>query len=123
MLKTDEILDKLAEKTGSDYATAKALGVTTQSIYAIRKNGWTLKEPALIRAAEILDLDPIFLILSAATERSFASPAFKDLERLANDYEAGKHAKKHAAKVAAAVGILATCLASSLPYLQALPLT
>lgn len=90
MVTTEMILDLLKEKLGSDYKTAKALGVTSQRISYIRTKGGVFTDAQGIKAAEILGFPAETIILSLAAERSINSPAFGILSTLADKYDPRK---------------------------------
>lgn len=75
MQSSNEVLDALAVRLGdvdapaSDYAMAKALGVTPQRMSAIRHGRLYLSKAMAIRAAEIMAVEPAALINIAAAER------------------------------------------------------
>lgn len=99
MVTTKNLLDLLKEKLGSDYKTAKALGITGQRISYIRIKGGVFTDEQGLKAAEILDFPAEFIILSLAAERSFNSPAYDLLVDITDKFDPRK---------IAAVGIVAT---------------
>lgn len=90
MVTTINLLDLLKEKLGSDYKTAKALGVTTQRISKMRCIGGVMTDEQGLKAAEILNFPVEAIILSLAAERSLNSPAFGILTHLADQYDPRK---------------------------------
>lgn len=64
-----EYLDFLKEKTGSDYASAKLLGISKVSISSIRKREQLADETA-IKIAEALGVEKDELLIVAAIARS-----------------------------------------------------
>lgn len=56
--------------TGSDYAVAKAIGVSRQAVSRYLNEGTTLDDSVAVRVAEILDLDPSQVILDVQIERA-----------------------------------------------------
>lgn len=62
-------LDLLKEKTGSDYATAKALKITKESVSLIRSRGKMSDETA-VKMAEVLNIDASEILISASIARS-----------------------------------------------------
>jgi|GEM_PF-1908071 len=62
-------VDDLKEITGSDYATAKRMGVRKECVSVIRKNG-RVSDEAAIKMAEILEIDPSEILIAAAIARS-----------------------------------------------------
>ncbi|AEG00742.1 hypothetical protein [Methylomonas methanica] len=69
MKEISEYFEELKIKLGSDYAVAKALGITRQSVCIIKKGGG-VKDETAIKAAELLELDPGEVLLAAAMARS-----------------------------------------------------
>lgn len=61
---TIELLDAVASttETKSDYAAGKALGITKQAIWGYRKRGSQMGDEAAFKAAEILGLDPAYVL-------------------------------------------------------------
>jgi plasmid maintenance system antidote protein VapI len=112
MLTTVQILDQLKDRLGSDYKTAKALGIPQQRISKIRNAFGILTDEQGLKAAEILGLQEEFVLLSLTAERSKTSPAYSILKRIADKFEP----KAAAAAVAFSI-VLATYLtAPVLPY-------
>lgn len=64
-----EYLDDLKEKTGSDYATAKALNISKVSVSLMRKREQMADETA-VKIAEALGIDPDEVLIAAAIARS-----------------------------------------------------
>jgi len=64
-----EYIDKLKDVTGSDYATAKALGITKQSVSVIRKGG-NIKDETAIKIADLLKIERNEVLIAAAIARS-----------------------------------------------------
>lgn len=106
MVSTKDLLDLMKEKLGSDYKTAKALGVTTQRVYKMRYMGGILTDEQGIKVAKILDFPEEFIILSLAAERSFDTPAYKVLATISEQYDPRKTASL-AALAIVALGLLA----------------
>lgn len=92
MITTNMILDLLREHLGSDYKTAKELGVSTQRISFIRHQGGVLTDAQGLKAAEILSFPEEAIILSLAAERALNSPAFGILSNIADKYDPRKTA-------------------------------
>lgn len=90
MVTTKNLLDLLKEKLGSDYKTAKALGITGQRISYIRIKGGVFTDEQGLKAAEILDFPAEFIILSLAAERSFNSPAYDLLVDITDKFDPRK---------------------------------
>lgn len=106
MVTTRNLLDLLKEKLGSDYKTAKALGLATQRISQLRNVGGVFTDEQGLKVAEILDFPKEFIILSLAAERSFDSPAYKYLATISEQYDPRKTASV-AAFAIVALGLLA----------------
>jgi hypothetical protein len=87
MVTTTNLLDLLRDKLGSNYRTAKALGVTTQRISQLRTVGGVFTDAQGLKAAEILEFPQELIILSLAAERSLNSPVFEILTHLANKHD------------------------------------
>lgn len=64
MLQTNDLLDRLkaAYQLKSDYALAKKLGLTTAAISRYRKNVGIPDDRVAVEIAELLDLDPFYLV-------------------------------------------------------------
>ncbi|MGB3610519.1 MAG: hypothetical protein WA987_09090 [Cellvibrio sp.] len=90
MVTTKDLLDLLKEQLGSDYKTAKALGVTTQRISQLRTRGGVFTDEQGLKVSEILGFPAETIILSLAAERSINSPAFGILSTLADKYDPRK---------------------------------
>jgi len=65
----ENYLNELRDKLGSDYAIAKALGITKQSISVIRKGGG-VKDETAIKMARLLEVDELEVMLAAVASRS-----------------------------------------------------
>ncbi|MBB5447115.1 MULTISPECIES: hypothetical protein [unclassified Paraburkholderia] len=72
MKTTVEWLDDVKARLGlpSDYAAAKALGVTRAAVSKYRTGQSFFRDPTAIRAAEILGIHPFEVIAAARAERS-----------------------------------------------------
>lgn len=92
MVTTINLLDLLKEQLGSDYKTAKALGVSTQRISQLRTIGGVFTDAQGLKAAEILNFPAEFIILSLAAERSFNSPAYDLLVDITDKFDPRKTA-------------------------------
>jgi transcriptional regulator with XRE-family HTH domain len=68
---TVELLDAVKSRLGlsSDYAAAKALGVTRQRVSAWRNGRQTFEDEVCLRVAEILEVDPFPVMASVRIER------------------------------------------------------
>lgn len=97
MVTTSDLLDLLKDKLGSDYKTAKALGVSTQRISQLRTVGGVFTDTQGLEAAKILNFPAEAIILSLAAERALNSPAFDTLKKIADKIDP----RKIAATVAA----------------------
>jgi hypothetical protein len=100
MLTTVEILDRLKSKLGSDYRTAKELGIPQQRITKMRNSGGVFTDEQGLKAAQILGLKEEFVLLSLIAERSEKSPSYSILKRIADRFE----------PKSAAAGILFGCI-------------
>ncbi len=105
MVTTKNLLDLLRDKLGSDYQSAKSLGISTQRIYKLRHHGGSLTDEQGLKAAEILNFPEEFIILSLAAERSFNSPAYDKLANISEKFDPRKTAAL-AAFVVVASGLL-----------------
>lgn len=70
-MKAFEWIDRVKNARGieSDYAAAKALGISKQAISTYRSRGSTLDENASITVARLLGITPAGVILDQAAER------------------------------------------------------
>ena len=64
-----ELLNAARDKTGSDYATAKAIGVTRQGISHARNYGTRLDLSTIGALAELCEKDPLRTIAAVAAMR------------------------------------------------------
>lgn len=71
-MKAFEWIDRVKSVRGieSDYAAAKALGITKQAISTYRAKGSTLDENAAISVAKLLGIPPAGVVLDQAAERT-----------------------------------------------------
>jgi predicted transcriptional regulator len=69
MNKITKYLDLMKEKTGSDYQTAKELGITKSAVSKMRKNK-RLDDVNAIKIAEFLEIEPEEILLAATIARS-----------------------------------------------------
>lgn len=65
----NEYLNEIKTETGSDYAIAKKIGVTKQSISIIRRTGH-VKDETAIKIADALGIDRKEVVLAAMIARS-----------------------------------------------------
>lgn len=115
MVTTVNLLDLLREHFGSDYKTAKALGVPQTRITKIRHKGGVFTDEQGLKAAEILNFPQELIILSLAAERAVNGPAFGILTHLADSFD---HRKAGAfALLFLSVGVL-HYLPNITPYLS-----
>lgn len=61
-------LDLAKEKSGSDYATAKEIGITRQALSKVR-NQRTMHNNTALKLAEFLGVNPLEIIASMESER------------------------------------------------------
>lgn len=54
----------------SDYRAAQMLGITRSTVSSYRRGKSMMSEEAAIRAAELLDLDPAYVLAEVAAERT-----------------------------------------------------
>lgn len=87
MLTSNQILDLLKEKLGSDYRTGKELGIPQPRVSRIRNSGGILNDEQGLKAAQILGLKEEFILLSLAAERSQNSPVYSILKKIADKFE------------------------------------
>lgn len=90
MITTVNLLDMLFEHHGSDYKTAKVLGVGQSRITKMRNHGGVLTDEQGIKAAEILDLPKDWVLVSLAAERALNSPVFDILTHAAEKLDTRK---------------------------------
>lgn len=64
-----DYLNDSKEKTGSDYMTAKRIGITKESVSGIRKRG-TMADETAIKMADLLEIDRNEVLIAAAIARS-----------------------------------------------------
>lgn len=86
-MKTADFLEMLRHKLGvkTDYALAKALGTSKQSVHKYRKGTTTPDDSTAVKWAILLDMDPLFVLASINAERE-KNPAVKEQwERLAEN--------------------------------------
>lgn len=72
MRTTNDFLDGIMQKHGltTDYQLHKLLGVTKQTIYRYRANRGSFDEDVAIRAANLLEIDPMYVLACVAGERT-----------------------------------------------------
>lgn len=64
-----DYIDRAKEKSGSDYATAKALGVTRQAI-SLARTGRGMTPTNCVRLAEYLEVDPLEVIAASEVTKN-----------------------------------------------------
>lgn len=72
MITTPELIEHVKEAIGKDsnYAVAKALNITKQAMTYISKGESVLSESTALRAADLTNLDPGYVLYSIAAERA-----------------------------------------------------
>lgn len=72
MLKTVELLNrvKAAYHLPSDYALAKKMGISKQSVSDYYNKGSTLNDKTAFIVAELLDLNPAYVVACSNMERA-----------------------------------------------------
>jgi hypothetical protein len=113
MLTSIQILDLLKEKFGSDYRTAKEMEIAQPKLSKIRNSNAIMNDEQGLKAAQILGLEPEFIISSLVAERSKASPAYSILQKIADKFEP----KAAAAAVFFSVFLVASLTLPQLPVL------
>lgn len=73
-MKTTDYLDAIKNRYDlpSDYAIAKMLGIARQRMTAYRAGSESFSDSTALRVAELLDLDPLEVALSAHAQRAKA---------------------------------------------------
>lgn len=71
-MNTIEFIDTLKSRYNlpSDYAAAKKLGISKQQVSKIRNNGTTLDDCSAFKIAELLDLQPAYVVACMNLERA-----------------------------------------------------
>ncbi|GAA6152560.1 helix-turn-helix domain-containing protein [Pseudoteredinibacter isoporae] len=83
MITTLSIVERLKDWKGwSYYRTAKELEVSQTTMTNWRKHGRTMSDDTAIKAAELLGLDPAFIIANIHAERAQSEFEKRQLERL-----------------------------------------
>jgi hypothetical protein len=90
-IRTITVLDELSEalKGASDYAIAKALGVTRATVSSWRVGRGTMSDDVAIRAAKILKREAGELLVIVAEERATTDTAKKAWTNLAKQLRVG----------------------------------
>lgn len=85
MQTTNDFLDSVKEKhrLGSDYALAGCLGITRSMVSAYRTGKRMLGDGTAVRVAELLEVDPGYVLASIEAERTHNAAARKAWENLA----------------------------------------
>lgn len=83
---TNELLDKVKARYGlpSDYALAAKLGMTRAGISGYRNGRSKLGDDAALRVAELLDLNPGYVLACMEAERTHSDAARAAWEKLAD---------------------------------------
>lgn len=83
-MKTVEYMDEIMRRKGipSDYALAKALGVTKQTVSRYRSGIGLFDDHVALRAAELLGIDPGIVLLDIYAERAKNSEVRTVWERI-----------------------------------------
>lgn len=86
MENTNELLDevKRRHKIGSDYALAKRLGITRSVVSAYRTGKRNLGEDVAVTVADLLDVDPGYVLACMEAERTTHPAARAAWERMAD---------------------------------------
>ena len=79
----ETLLDTAKAVTGSDYATAKAVGVTRQGVSNARRFGTKLDLSTIGALAELCGLDPLKTIAAVAADREGQSKKGRNWRRWA----------------------------------------
>lgn len=71
-MKSHEYIDAVKARLNlpSDYAAAKALGITRSAVSNYRNGVSSLADPVAIKVAEVLDLDPAEILIDCQMERA-----------------------------------------------------
>lgn len=79
MLTTVDIIElvRLETEARTKYAAARRLGVLHQTLANWIVRGSVMRDETGLKAAEILDIDPDYILACLAAERAKDSPAFK----------------------------------------------
>lgn len=102
---TKQLLDRLKAANGgaSEYRVAQLLGVRSQTVYKWKNGQGFMSDEVGIRAAELLGLDPVNVVVDLHIEREEGNPTFSVWKAL------GKRLEMAAMPaVAAFVGYLAS---------------
>lgn len=89
-MKTCDYLDQVMRVKGitSDYALAKALGITRQTISGYRNKNTSLHDDVAIRLAELLDIEPGIVLIDMHAERSKTAEIRSVWERVSAGFPA-----------------------------------
>lgn len=103
---TNELLDQVKVRYGlkSDYALAAKLGMTRSLVSAYRNNKRMLGDDAALKVAELLDLDPGYILATMEAQRTHNDAARAAWERLAD------FVKSHGAAAVLALLVVAPAL-------------
>lgn len=85
-MNTNELLDQVKARYGlhSDYSLSAKLGLTRSVVSAYRNGKRMLGDDAALKVAELLDLDPGYVLACMEAERSHSAAAKAAWERLAD---------------------------------------
>lgn len=83
---TNQLLDRIKEKHGlqSDYALAKMIGMSRERISRYRNTNGELGDDAALKVAELLGLDPAYVLACMNHQRTKSEAARAVWERLAD---------------------------------------
>lgn len=83
---TQDLLDQVKARyeLPSDYALAKKLGMSRERVSRYRNTNGQLGDEAALKVAELLNLDPAYVLACAAFERTKNSAARTAWEHMAN---------------------------------------
>lgn len=86
MLTTLELLDRIEKANGNctDYRAAQLLGVTRAAISQWRKRGVVMNDETAIKAADLLNMNPEYVVQCVHAERVKDCPSYHLLARIAN---------------------------------------
>ncbi len=89
-MKTCDYLDQVMRVRGiaSDYALAKALGITRQTISGYRNKKTSLHDDVAIRVAELLGIEPGIVLIDMHAERSKTAEIRNVWERVSAGFPA-----------------------------------
>lgn len=114
MKTTVNFLDEIKNKHGitSDYALSTTLGMTRSMISRYRMKKDYLSDELAIKAADLLDLEPAYVVACVHAERAKPTEEKKLWERIAAMFETKKYAGIAALLVVAIVPLATASLPS-----------